>query len=115
IYDVIERRTAEDYVVLEDLLQPTMDEIDAIASNGGLSRGVPTGFTELDHVTNALHPGQIIIVAARPGVGKSTLALDFLRSCSIRHRMASVIFSLEMSKSEIVMRLLAAEARIKLA
>ncbi len=115
IYDVADRRLSEDFVPLEDLLQPTMDEIDAIASNGGISRGVPTGFTELDEVTNGLHPGQMIIVAARPGVGKSTLGLDFLRSCSIKHRQASVIFSLEMSKSEIVMRLLSAEAKIKLA
>src|ERR1700744_5745572 len=114
IYDVADRRTSEDFVPLEDLLQPTMDEINAIASNGGISRGVPTGFTELDEVTNGLHPGQRIIVAARPGVGKSTLGLDFMRSCSIKHRLASVIFSLEMSKSEIVMRLLSAEAKIKL-
>ncbi len=260
IYDVTDRRTSGDFVPLEDLLQPTMDEIDAIASSGGVARGVPTGFTELDEVTNGLHPGQMIIVAARPGVGKalaldtplptpsgwttmgdvavgerlldadgsptrvvaathvllgrpcyeiafsdgtsivadaehqwpltcgirtsarlrpgrdaiaaagsprrgdrcegttavmapvlqieavrrvdsvpvrcvqvdnaerlylagrglvpthnSTLGLDFVRSCSIKHRMASVIFSLEMSKSEIVMRLLSAEAKIKLA
>ncbi len=115
IYDVTEGRTSEDFVALEDLLQPTMDEIDAIASNGGLARGVPTGFTDLDEVTNGLHPGQMIVIAARPGMGKSTLGLDFLRSCSIKHQMASVIFSLEMSKSEIVMRLLSAEARIKLA
>jgi len=115
IYAVADRRMSEDFVPLEDLLQPTMDEIDAIASNGGIARGVPTGFTELDEVTNGLHPGQMIIVAARPGVGKSTLGLDFMRSCSIKHRMASVIFSLEMSKSEIVMRLLSAEAKIKLA
>jgi replicative DNA helicase len=114
MYEVTERRLSEDFVALEDLLQPTMDEIDAIASNGGLARGVPTGFTELDELTNGLHPGQMIIVAARPGVGKSTLGLDFMRSCSIKHRMASVIFSLEMSKSEIVMRLLSAEAKIKL-
>jgi replicative DNA helicase len=259
IYDVADRRLSEDFVPLEDLLQPTMDEIDAIASNGGISRGVPTGFTELDEVTNGLHPGQMIIVAARPGVGKalaldtplptpdgwttmgdvavgdllldadgsptrvaaateillgrpcyriqfsdgtaivadamhqwptahgirtsaqlrsgldaiaasgsegrvaerrtaaavmapvvqiaavrrvpsvpvrcvqvdnpahlylagrgmvpthnSTLGLDFMRSCSIKHRLGSVIFSLEMSKSEIVMRLLSAEAKIKL-
>ena len=259
IYDVTDGRTSEDFVALEDLLQPTMDEIDAIASNGGLARGVPTGFTELDDVMNGLHPGQMVIVAARPGVGKalaldtplptptgwttmgdvavgewligadgaptrvvaatdvllgrpcyeiefsdgttvvadamhqwptgygvrttaalrsgldtiaaagsmrqyddrravatlmspvvqinavrrvgtvpvrcvevdnaahlylagrgmvpthnSTLGLDFLRSCSIKNRLASVVFSLEMSKSEIVMRLLSAEAKIKL-
>ncbi|MBW8710237.1 MAG: replicative DNA helicase, partial [Mycobacterium sp.] len=76
IYDVTEgRSTSEDFVPLEDLLQPTMDEIDAIASNGGLARGVPTGFVELDEVTNGLHPGQMIIIAARPGVGKA-LKLD---------------------------------------
>ncbi|MBT0567821.1 replicative DNA helicase [Williamsia sp. CHRR-6] len=75
VYEVTERRTAEDYVALEELLQPTMDEIDSIASRGGISLGVPTGFADLDAVTNGLHPGQMIIVAARPGVGKA-LALD---------------------------------------
>jgi len=75
IYDVTERRASEDYAALEDLLQPTMDEIDAIASRGGESQGLPTGFADLDEVTNGLHPGQMVIVAARPGVGKA-LALD---------------------------------------
>ncbi|GAB2763671.1 replicative DNA helicase [Amycolatopsis magusensis] len=115
IYEVTERRTSEDYVALEELLQPTMDEIDAIASRGGSAQGIPTGFADLDEVTNGLHPGQMIIVAARPGVGKSTLGLDFARSCSIKHGMSSVIFSLEMSRTEIVMRMLSAEAKIRLA
>ncbi|QFU94716.1 replicative DNA helicase [Amycolatopsis sp. YIM 10] len=115
IYEVTERRTSEDYVALEELLQPTMDEIDAIASRGGSAQGIPTGFADLDEVTNGLHPGQMIIVAARPGVGKSTLGLDFARSCSITHGMSSVIFSLEMSRTEIVMRMLSAEAKIRLA
>ncbi|MEE2032625.1 replicative DNA helicase [Rhodococcus chondri] len=75
VFDVAERRTTEDFVALEELLQPTMDEIDSIASRGGVSLGVPTGFTELDELTNGLHAGQMIIVAARPGVGKA-LALD---------------------------------------
>ncbi|WP_035718223.1 replicative DNA helicase [Gordonia terrae] len=75
VYEVTEKRTAEDYVALEDLLQPTMDEIDSIASRGGISLGVPTGFADFDKLTNGLHPGQMIIVAARPGVGKA-LALD---------------------------------------
>ncbi|GAB3438065.1 replicative DNA helicase [Actinophytocola sediminis] len=115
IYEVTERRMSEDYVSLEELLQPTMDEIDAIASRGGSSLGVPTGFEDLDAVTNGLHPGQMIIVAARPGIGKSTLGLDFTRSCSVKHGMTSVIFSLEMSRTEIVMRMLSAEAKIRLA
>src|SRR5439155_20664990 len=114
IYEVTERRMSEDYVALEELLQPTMDEIDAIASRGGSALGVPTGFVDLDDVTNGLHPGQMIIIAARPGIGKSTLGLDFCRACSVRHGMTSVIFSLEMSRTEIVMRMLSAEARIRL-
>ncbi|MDQ4105133.1 MAG: replicative DNA helicase [Actinomycetota bacterium] len=75
VYEVTERRMSEDYIALEELLQPTMDEIDAIASRGGASVGVPTGFADLDEVTNGLHPGQMVIIAARPGIGKA-LALD---------------------------------------
>jgi replicative DNA helicase len=75
IYEVTERRMSEDYVALEELLQPTMDEIDAIASRGGTSLGIPTGFADFEAVTNGLHPGQMIIIAARPGIGKA-LALD---------------------------------------
>ena len=82
IYDVTEDRGSEDMVALEDLLQPTMDEIDAIQSGGGQSRGVPTGFAELDEVTTGLHGGQMIIVAARPGQGKSNW--HWTRRC--RHR-----------------------------
>ena len=114
IYDVTERRAAEDYQTLEALLQPTMDELDAIASRGGSSLGVRTGFTDLDDLTNGLHPGQFVCVAGRPGQGKSTLALDVARSCSVKHGMTSVIFSLEMSRTEIVMRMLSAEAKIRL-
>jgi replicative DNA helicase len=115
VYDVTGDRASQDMVLLSDVLQDTMDELDTIQSGGGRSHGVPTGFSELDEITTGFHGGQMIIVAGRPGMGKSTLALDFLRSCSIKHGMGSVIFSLEMSKSEIVMRLLSAEARIKLA
>ena len=75
VYEVTERRMSEDYIALEELLQPTMDEIDAIASRGGASAGVPTGFVDLDAVTNGLHAGQMVIIAARPGIGKA-LALD---------------------------------------
>jgi replicative DNA helicase len=114
IYEVTERRMSEDYVRLEQLLQGTMDEIDAISSRGGASIGVPTGFAELDQITNGLHAGQMVVIAARPAIGKSTLGLDLARSCSIKHGLTSVIFSLEMSRSEITMRLLSAEAKVAL-
>ena len=114
VFAIAQRNVTEDYAILADILQPTMDELDELSTHGGLARGIPTGFIDLDNLTNGLHGVQIIIVAARPGVGKSTLALDFMRSCSIKHNKASVIFSLEMSKSEIVMRLLSAETEIRL-
>ena len=76
--------------------------------------GVPTGFAELDELTNGLHPGQMIIVAARPALGKSTLALDFARAAAIKHDMPTIFFSLEMGRSEIAMRLLSAEASVPL-
>lgn len=114
VFGISQRNTSEDYAVLADILQPTMDELDELAAHGGVATGVPTGFEDLDNLTNGLHGGQMIIIAARPGVGKSTLGLDFMRSCSITHGKASVIFSLEMSKSEIAMRLLSAETEIKL-
>lgn len=114
VFDIAKKNKTEGYSVLMDILQPTMDELDEITTNGGLAMGIPTGFIDLDNLTNGLHGGQMIIVAARPGVGKSTLALDFVRSCSIKHNKTAVIFSLEMSKSEIVMRLLSAETEVKL-
>jgi replicative DNA helicase len=75
IFDVTERRTSEDYIRLEDLLQPTLDEIESIGARDGDLHGVPTGFKDLDALTNGLHPGQLVIVAARPAIGKA-LALD---------------------------------------
>jgi len=75
IYDVTERRSSEDYTVLEQLMQPTMDELEAIGSRGGSLSGVPTGFADLDALTNGLHPGQFVVIAGRPGLGKA-LALD---------------------------------------
>jgi replicative DNA helicase len=114
VYAVTERRASEDYKPLSELMQPTLDEMESIESRGAGLSGVPTGFAELDDLTNGLHPGQMVIVAARPGAGKSTLALDLARSASIRNGLTSAIFSLEMSQIEITMRLLSAEASVAL-
>ncbi|ARU46963.1 replicative DNA helicase [Corynebacterium silvaticum] len=114
VFKVNQKGSAEDYTVLGDIIGPTMEELDDISAHGGLAMGVPTGFIDLDNLTNGLHGGQMIIVAARPGVGKSTLALDFVRSCAIKNEKTAVIFSLEMSKSEIAMRLISAEAEVRL-
>ncbi len=91
-----------------------LTEIEAISNRDGEMVGVPTGFTDLDSLTNGLHAGQLVMIAARPSLGKSTVALDFCRTASIKHGLTSVIFSLEMSRNEIVMRLLSAEAQVPL-
>jgi replicative DNA helicase len=75
VYDVTERRVSEDFAVLADMLQPTLDEIEAVGATSGMMTGVPTGFSDLDRLLNGLHPGQLIIVAGRPGLGKA-LALE---------------------------------------
>jgi replicative DNA helicase len=114
VYEVTERRINEDYLPLEVLLTPTLEELEAIQSHDGTMSGVPTGFADLDALMNGLHPGQLIVVAARPAIGKSTLGLDFARSASVAHGLTSCVFSLEMSRSEITMRLLSAEASVSL-
>jgi replicative DNA helicase len=114
VFAVTERRTSDDYMPLESLINPTLEELESIANHGGGLTGVATGFADLDAKTNGLHGGQLIVVAARPAMGKSTLALDFARHASIKSGMTSAVFSLEMSRIEIVMRLLSAEARVHL-
>ena len=114
LYEVTDKRTSEDYKSLGELMEPTFDELEAIQSSGDALAGVPTGFIELDRLTNGLHGGQMIIVAARPGVGKSTFALDVCRAAAIHNDIATAFFSLEMSQTEIVMKVLSAEASVHL-
>lgn len=114
VYAVADKRGGEDYHVIGDIIEATVDEIEVASGRSGEMTGVPTGFTDLDALTNGLHPGQMIVIAARPAMGKSTIGLDICRSAAIKHKMAAVVFSLEMSRTEITMRMLSAEAGIQL-
>ncbi|WP_234994331.1 replicative DNA helicase [Kytococcus aerolatus] len=114
VYAVADKRSSEDYQVIGDIFDATVDEIEHASGTQGEMLGVPTGFADLDALTNGLHGGQMVVLAARPAMGKSTLGLDICRAASIEHGLTSAIFSLEMSKSEIVMRMLSAEASIPL-
>lgn len=115
IYAVSERNNSEDYVRVGDILDDANLEIEAAQNrdNKGM-RGVPTGFIELDELTGGLQAGQMIIIAGRPAMGKSTLALDICRSAAIRHKIAACYFSLEMGRMEIMMRMLSAESNVLL-
>lgn len=112
VYSVMRLSTANDYAPLSVAMKEAVEEITAAQDRGGELVGVPTGFTDLDAMTHGLHAGQLIIVAARPAVGKSTFALDIARHAALRNNQPTVIFSLEMSKSEIAMRMLSAETSV---
>ena len=114
IYAVTDGNAKEDYVSFSEALEETINEIDANSNRPDGVYGVPTDFIEFDELTGGLHGGQMIVIAARPGVGKSTLALDIARSAAIHHQMATVFFSLEMSRTELAMRILSAEGKISM-
>ena len=114
VYKVVSQTSREDYVGLSDSIEAAIREIETAQQRGGELTGIPTGFTDLDAFTHGLHPGQLIIVAARPAVGKSTFALDLARAAAIKHNKATIFFSLEMGRAEIAMRMLSAESSIYL-
>jgi len=114
VYAVSKSGSGEDYVPLFDSIEDAVKMMEVAQKRGGEMVGVPTGFSELDDMTHGLHPGQLVILAARPAVGKSTLALDIARNAAIKHNKPVIFFSLEMGRAEIAMRLLSAESRIYL-
>ncbi|WOH94949.1 replicative DNA helicase [Corynebacterium urealyticum] len=98
-------------VAVGDVVDAVMTEVEA-RQQGTSKQGLMTGFTELDELTNGLKGGQMVIVAARPGLGKSTLAVDFMRHASIKNNIPTLIFSLEMGKDELVERIISAESSV---
>jgi len=114
VYAVASAGMGEEFTTLGNSLQLALDDIEAASNRGGDMVGVPTGFAELDDLTHGMHPGQLIIVAARPAVGKSTLCVDFVRNAAIRYNKPAILFSLEMGAAEIAMRILSAETSIPL-
>ena len=108
---VSEKRTSEDYKPVKELISLTMQQIE---NGAGATRGTPTGFIDLDRLTNGFQPGQLIIVAARPAMGKSTFAMDVCRHAAIKEGKPVLIFSLEMDANEILKRIISAEATVPL-
>jgi replicative DNA helicase len=96
---------------LADMLPEAIDWLEAAAVKDGVA-GVPTGFADLDALTNGLQPGSLVVIGARPSLGKSTILLDFCRSATLKGEIPSALFSMEMTRQEINMRLLSAEARV---
>lgn len=114
IFKVASASAGEDFVALSHSIEDAIKEMESAQNRGGELTGIATGFTELDQLTHGLHPGQLIIVAARPAMGKSTLALDIARNAALVKGNSTIFFSLEMGRAEIAMRLLSAESATSL-
>ncbi len=114
IFKVASASAGEDFVALSYSIEDAIKEMESAQNRGGELTGIATGFTELDQLTHGLHPGQLCILAARPAMGKSTLALDIARNAALAKGNSTIFFSLEMGRAEIAMRLLSAESAISL-
>ncbi len=112
IYQVTNRRVSEDLAHLKDLLTENMEMVERLYERGSAITGVATGFSDLDDLTAGLQPSNLIIVAARPSMGKSAFALSIAQHVAAVDHKAVIIFSLEMSKMELVQRLMCSEARV---
>ncbi|HHY16951.1 MAG TPA: replicative DNA helicase [Firmicutes bacterium] len=112
IFQISQGRSTQGYVHLKDVLVETMEKLEYLASHRGDVVGLPSGLTDLDHLTSGFQPSDLIILAARPSVGKTSLGLNIARNTAVKEDCAVVIFSLEMSKEQVAQRLLCSESAI---
>jgi len=110
--EVANRKNAGDFKHVKDVLVETFDNIEKLQSQKGDVTGIPTGFRDLDHITAGFQRNDLIIVAARPSVGKTAFALNVAQSVAVQARENVAIFSLEMGAEQLVMRMLCAEGNI---
>ncbi len=112
IYEVTSKNLSGTYVEMKDALDEAMQRLDRLHKTKGELRGVPTGFKDLDQKLSGFQNSDLIILAARPSVGKTSLAMDFVRHAAIRHNIPTAVFSLEMSTQQLIDRMIAAESRV---
>lgn len=112
IFDVAQKKSTKSYKLIKDVLVDTFDNLEKLAAGGNEIVGTPSGFTDLDSKTLGFAPGQLVVVAARPAMGKSAFALNIATNAAVKAGKPVVYFSLEMSKEELVNRILASEAMV---
>jgi replicative DNA helicase len=112
IFSIAEDRVRDGFVSLGDLAKSSLDTIERLHARKELITGVPTGFTDLDEMTSGLQPADLIIIAARPSMGKTSLVLNVAQHVGTKTNLTVGLFSLEMSKEQLFLRMLTAEARI---
>jgi replicative DNA helicase len=112
IFDIASKKIKRDATSIKELVKTSIETIDALYQRKGFITGMPTGFADLDQMTAGLQPSELIIVAGRPGMGKSSFALCIAEHVALQHKQAVALFSLEMSEDHLVQRMLCSQARI---
>lgn len=112
IFELTQRKASSGFAVIKDILVETFYRIEELFVNKGQATGIPSGFVDLDRLTSGFQPSDLIIVAARPSMGKTALCTNFCQNAAIRGNSPVAIFSLEMSKDQLVQRMLCGEAMV---
>ena len=112
IFDIAEKRSTSDFEALSDVLERGFLEIERLFNNKGQITGVPSGFTDLDAKTSGFQKGDMVLIAARPSMGKTTFALNIAENAALREGKSVVLFSLEMTKEQLAYKLLCSEANV---
>ena len=112
IYDITMRKGGEQLQPIQPVLLSTFEKIELLVKNNGKIEGVPTGYTELDDMLTGLHPGELVLVAGRPSMGKTSIGMNFIENAAIRAGKKAAVFSLEMPAEQLAMRMLCTEARV---
>ena len=112
VFDILKSRNQKGYTPIRDVLVETFAEIERLYNQKGLVTGIPTGFIELDYKTAGLHNSDLVLVAARPAMGKSAFVINIASNAAIKAKVPVVIFNLEMSKEQVANRILCSEAMV---
>ena len=112
IYDITMRKGGEELQPIQPVLLTTFEKIELLVKNNGRIEGVPTGYTELDDMTTGLHSGELVLVAGRPSMGKTSIGMNFIENAAIRAGKKAAVFSLEMPAEQLAMRMLCTEAQV---
>ena len=114
VFNILQNRGSQDFSHIKDVLMESFDDIEKVAANGGTVAGISTGFVDLDQKTAGLHPSDLVIVGARPAMGKTAFGLNLVQNAAVKGGKTCAVFNLEMSKKQIVNRMLACEAGVSM-
>ena len=112
IFEISEKRSKRSFYSIKEIVKSSFDSIEKLFEKPGMVTGVETGFRDLDQITSGLQPSDLVIIAGRPSMGKTSFALDIARFAACKRKVPTAIFSLEMSKEQLGLRMLCSEARV---